>query len=224
MLRQGWRWTKGWTVAHDLPIGALMKKEQLPRIRLRRYQEARTSILTINHPYATLELRIRAKTSPQHRRTVAVALCRQLRPWVENAWAAYLEHADRYSNHWRDEERGIFLADAVPVSHPEGSLGFRIRMRRLDFGWKQEVLAQRTGLSVCRISRIERGKIRPRGATLKILEIVLGIPIAEALKRSPVERGAELSREMGELDFEAFTRRCQERELLEVLGSSQKIN
>lgn len=189
-----------------------MRKEQLPRIRLRRYPEPRTSILTINHPYATLELRIRSKTSPQHRRTVAIALCRQLRPWVENSWAAYLEHVDLYSNHRRDEERGIFLADAIPVSHPEGSLGFRIRMRRLDFGWKQEALAQRTGISVCRISRIERGKIRPRGATLKVLEIVLGIPIAEKLKQPSVERGAELSREMGELDFQAFTRRRQEME------------
>jgi len=56
--------------------------------------------------------------------------------------------------------------------------GRRIAAARRAKGWVQEDLAQRTGLRVSTISRIERGVIlKPQPRTLKILAEVLGIKL-----------------------------------------------
>lgn len=58
-------------------------------------------------------------------------------------------------------------------------IGKRLKLRRIEMDLKQSELAEITGLSRETIGRIERGALDSSRATLKVLESVLGIGLAD---------------------------------------------
>jgi transcriptional regulator with XRE-family HTH domain len=59
--------------------------------------------------------------------------------------------------------------------------GANVRQARLDRGWTQEDLADKTGLATVQVSRIERGKREIRLTTLIRLLDGLGVPADKLL-------------------------------------------
>jgi transcriptional regulator with XRE-family HTH domain len=64
-------------------------------------------------------------------------------------------------------------------------MDLKIREWRKARGMKQEVLASLIGRSVQALSAIERGKARPREATLKAIAVALGLSSTDDLYQPP---------------------------------------
>lgn len=144
-----------------------MKYESLPRIRIKRSSDFHTTWLSFANHQIQFNLRITSKLSKQQRRLMAVSFFRQFREWVPYLLSAEISHLDDESNDYRRiMERGVFLSEGTKVTSELGSLGYRIRMSRLNLGWTQKFLAERAGISVSQLSEIERGVVRARKTTL----------------------------------------------------------
>lgn len=80
----------------------------------------------------------------------------------------------------------VFAIGFVPLDHGDVDaverFGATLRKARLAHGWTQEDLAEKTGLAIVQVSRIERGKREVRLTTFTRLVRALGVPPAELLK------------------------------------------
>jgi ribosome-binding protein aMBF1 (putative translation factor) len=82
-------------------------------------------------------------------------------------------------NHVPDVPEGRSLFDELEKERDHAiTRGRRIAAARRSKGWAQEDLAQKTGLRVSTISRIERGiSLHPQPRTLKVLARILRIDL-----------------------------------------------
>ncbi|SHG62355.1 helix-turn-helix domain-containing protein [Streptoalloteichus hindustanus] len=75
-----------------------------------------------------------------------------------------------------------------PVDDLAVALGLRLREARLGRGWTLEEFADRTGLSVPYLSRLESGRRQPSLAALVTLATTVGVPVSTLLD-SPAPPG-----------------------------------
>lgn len=84
-------------------------------------------------------------------------------------------------------------------------LGNRIQILRKEKGMTQEELAEKTGLSVRTVQRIENGEVDPRSYTLHQIAEALGVDITDLTKITTVEyrkpSDAETKKWLGILHF-----------------------
>ena len=67
------------------------------------------------------------------------------------------------------------------------TLGTAVRSHRLNHGWSQEELGERTGLHPSYIGQIERATKKVSIATLQKLSAALSVKISDLLQEKPVE-------------------------------------
>ena len=91
------------------------------------------------------------------------------------------------------------------------TLGDFIQKCRQQYGWTQEELGWRTGITREHVGRIERGKCIPSVQTLYDLEKALNLPECSLVKREHGQAEADVSQESEEK--EQVGRACRELEL-----------
>ena len=91
------------------------------------------------------------------------------------------------------------------------TLGDFIQKCRQKYGWTQEELGWRTGITREHVGRIERGKCVPSVQTLYDLEKALNLPECSLVKRVNGQAEADVSQESEEK--EQVGRACRELEL-----------
>ena len=91
------------------------------------------------------------------------------------------------------------------------TLGDFIQKCRQQYGWTQEKLGWRTGITREHVGRIERGKCVPSVQTLYDLEKALNLPECSLVKRVNGQAEADVSQESEEK--EQVGRACRELEL-----------
>ena len=91
------------------------------------------------------------------------------------------------------------------------TLGDFIQKCRQQYGWTQEELGWRTGITREHVGRIERGKCVPSVQTLYDLEKALNLPECSLVKRVNGQAKADVSQESEEK--EQVGRACRELEL-----------
>lgn len=91
------------------------------------------------------------------------------------------------------------------------TLGDFIQKCRQQYGWTQEELGWRTGITREHVGRIERGKCVPSVQTLYDLEKALNLPECSLVKRVNGQAEADVSQESEEK--EQVGRACRELEL-----------
>ena len=91
------------------------------------------------------------------------------------------------------------------------TLGDFIQKCRQQYGWTQEELGWRTGITREQVGRIERGKCVPSVQTLYDLEKALNLPECSLVKRVNGQAEADVSQESEEK--EQVGRACRELEL-----------
>lgn len=91
------------------------------------------------------------------------------------------------------------------------TLGDFIQKCRQQYGWTQEELGWRTGITREHVGRIERGKCVPSVQTLYDLEKALNLPECSLVKRANGQVEADVSQESEEK--EQVGRACRELEL-----------
>ena len=91
------------------------------------------------------------------------------------------------------------------------TLGDFIQKCRQQYGWTQEELGWRTGITREHVGRIERGKCVPSVQTLYDLEKALNLPECSLVKRVNGEAETDVSQESEEK--EQVGRACRELEL-----------
>lgn len=91
------------------------------------------------------------------------------------------------------------------------TLGDFIQKCRQQYGWTQEELGWRTGITREHVGRIERGKCVPSVQTLYNLEKALNLPECSLVKRVNGQAEADVSQESEEK--EQVGRACRELEL-----------
>ena len=91
------------------------------------------------------------------------------------------------------------------------TLGDFIQKCRQKYGWTQEELGWRTGITREHVGRIERGKCVPSVQTLYDLEKALNLPECSLVKRVNGQAKADVSQESEEK--EQVGRACRELEL-----------
>lgn len=91
------------------------------------------------------------------------------------------------------------------------TLGDFIRKCRQQYGWTQEELGWRTGITREHVGRIERGKCIPSVQTLYDLEKALNLPECSLVRR--VKGQAEEDISQGSEEKEQVGRACRELEL-----------
>lgn len=91
------------------------------------------------------------------------------------------------------------------------TLGDFIQKCRQQYGWTQEELGWRTGITREHVGRIERGKCVPSVQTLYDLEKALNLPECSLVKRVNGQAKADVSQESKEK--EQVGRACRELEL-----------
>ena len=90
------------------------------------------------------------------------------------------------------------------------AVGQRIRLLREQQGFSLRALAERCGLSVNAISKIERGENSPTVASLHLLASALGVPITEFFRDTSdqttvfVKRSRRLRSQSGGMDIESL--------------------
>ena len=90
------------------------------------------------------------------------------------------------------------------------TLGDFIQKCRQQYGWTQEELGWRTGITREHVGRIERGKCIPSVQTLYDLEKALNLPECSLIKR--VNGQAEVDVSRGSAEKEQVGRACRELE------------
>lgn len=90
------------------------------------------------------------------------------------------------------------------------TLGDFIQKCRQQYGWTQEELGWRTGITREHVGRIERGKCVPSVQTLYDLEKALNLPECSLIKR--VNGQAEVDVSRGSAEKEQVGRACRELE------------
>ena len=91
------------------------------------------------------------------------------------------------------------------------TLGYFIQKCRQQYGWTQEELGWRTGITREHVGRVERGKCIPSVQTLYDLEKALNLPECSLVKR--VNGQAEEDISQGSEEKEQVGRACRELEL-----------
>ena len=91
------------------------------------------------------------------------------------------------------------------------TLGDFIRKCRQQYGWTQEELGWRTGITREHVGRIERGKCIPSVQTLYDLEKALNLPECSLVRRVKGEAEEDISQ--GSEEKEQVGRACRELEL-----------
>lgn len=91
------------------------------------------------------------------------------------------------------------------------TLGDFIQKCRQQYGWTQEELGWRTGITREHVGRIERGKCVPSVQTLYDLEKALNLPECSLVKRVNGQAEADVSQDSEEK--EQVVRACRELEL-----------
>ena len=91
------------------------------------------------------------------------------------------------------------------------TLGDFIQKCRQQYGWTQEELGWRTGITREHVGRIERGKCVPSVQTLYDLEKALNLPECSLIKRVNGQAEADVSQ--GSEEKEQVGRACRELEL-----------
>ena len=91
------------------------------------------------------------------------------------------------------------------------TLGYFIQKCRQQYGWTQEELGWRTGITREHVGRIERGKCVPSVQTLYDLEKALNLPECSLVKRVNGQAEADISQ--GSEEKEQVGRACRELEL-----------
>ena len=91
------------------------------------------------------------------------------------------------------------------------TLGYFIQKCRQQYGWTQEELGWRTGITREHVGRIERGKCIPSVRTLYDLEKALNLPECSLVRRVKGQAEADVSQ--GSEEKEQVGRACRELEL-----------
>ncbi len=91
------------------------------------------------------------------------------------------------------------------------TLGDFIQKCRQQYGWTQEELGWRTGITREHVGRIERGKCIPSVQTLYDLEKALNLPECSLVRRVKVQAEEDISQ--GSEEKEQVGRACRELEL-----------
>lgn len=91
------------------------------------------------------------------------------------------------------------------------TLGYFIQKCRQQYGWTQEELGWRTGITREHVGRIERGKCIPSVQTLYDLEKALNLPECSLVRRVKGQAEADVSQ--GSEEKEQVGRACRELEL-----------
>ena len=158
-----------------------MIRHMSPSIQIQRSKhiqntyQAQTTILELNGPIGSIQMRIRSRLSPRQRRTVGIAFMRQIRPFLEYFSTQSIYHTDHEITDFnRNDQRGLNLFSSADFSSKNAQCGFEIRMRRLEKGLSQQDLATQSGLSNRHLSKIERGICRPTHRTRMRLDAILG--------------------------------------------------
>jgi transcriptional regulator with XRE-family HTH domain len=69
-------------------------------------------------------------------------------------------------------------------SNPQPALGAALKALRMKKGATQETVAQKAGITVAHLSKIERGKTNPTWGSVKAIAKVLGVSMGELGKRA----------------------------------------
>lgn len=88
------------------------------------------------------------------------------------------------------------------------SIGQRIRAARERKGWRQEDLAQETGIARANIARLEKGHQVPKVPTLRCVAGALGLE-ADALLKAPEPWADTEDKELGEAGLGEWTSRLE---------------
>ena len=106
------------------------------------------------------------------------------------------------------------------------TIGDKISQLRRERKWTQSELAERAGITQNQVSRIEKGKTRPRGSTIQGLDDALGVdpedlennPIFE--EESPVAKMAQEDPDLAALFAQISLLSPKQREAIKVTLSS----
>ena len=79
------------------------------------------------------------------------------------------------------------MSETQTTGYPRGRRGLTppLRVYRAARGLSQEQLAQRAGVSVATLGRLERGTHRPREATVRVLASALGVSVQALFPEEP---------------------------------------
>jgi DNA-binding XRE family transcriptional regulator len=145
------------------------------QIRIERSENFQETEVEVSGSMAFLSFKVRSRLGPRQRRAMALAFFRRIRPFLEYFSHANVWHSNASSASFKqNEERGLNVFASSDFPSATGNLGFEIRILRLEKGWNQQELARVARISRCHLSRVERGLIRPRRATLRQIEQALG--------------------------------------------------
>lgn len=142
-----------------------------------RVEDGPFSVLRLSVHDAAVEIRVRTWRSRRSRRAILLSFFRELKD-VFRFWSGiYIHHDGMGLNPWEIETRPLNFWQLPEVRNPVQTLGFRIRMRRLELGLTQKQLSAKTGLTRTHISHIEHGHGRIRSETKRLLEGALQFKI-----------------------------------------------
>jgi DNA-binding transcriptional regulator YiaG len=145
----------------------------------------RITVVTISTAIGTFDFKISSYLPPRARRTLAVELLRQMKPFLHWIRTISLNHFDVEDfNLSRTERRGIPLSMGKGLATRAGRLGFEIRLNRLQLGLSQKDFANRARLSRSYLSRIEHGLTHPKRNTIEIIRDVI-VKERETLRLPP---------------------------------------
>lgn len=177
------------------------------RIRTGQSAAKESTSIEVTSQIGSIHIEIRSRDRSQFRRSIALALFREIKPFLKYFRSAQLKHYDDGSSSFkRSEERGLIIPTSSSMG-ATGILGFEIRMARLKNGWSQSELAQRADICSRNLSRIERGLCHPHRFTLVRLEAALNTTLAHRLpnqrkaEKVEIAQGAAIRREESSTSF-----------------------
>jgi len=149
-------------------------------INLKRPNKHGITILELNGPDGSLEVKFISRLSKRERRAVIRSFLIQIRPWIRHFSAGAISHSEYgVIRDRRTIRRGIKDSRAEPLSSMSGALGFGIRMRRLELGLSQSELAGMVGIQRTHLNALERGLYLPNSKTRTEIKRVLNFPSAD---------------------------------------------
>lgn len=140
----------------------------------REYSERATILRFIIRPFQ-IEIWIFSIYRMRERRRLALHIFSRLKSVFRGIDAAKIRHRDGNGMNWvwNDHRRPFENWPDFHLKTPAERLGFIVRMRRTELGFRLVDLAHLSGVHYTQLNRIEMGKVHPRLATLQALERAL---------------------------------------------------
>lgn len=122
-------------------------------------------------------LRVESRVRIKARKAFLLTMFRAFKGVLQDLEECEIRHTDSRSwiNWIRKSEQVANFKQLPPLGEGTDSLGYRLKMERLQAGLTLEELSRRSGISPKHLSKIEHGHHRPRQATLWRLKSALKV-------------------------------------------------